>query len=251
MSKEHDVVVFDNEKRLEDVKKSRFWLLYLYGALDPKLRLRPLADTGLSNITLNWHEPSDSVKLLSTWTANFSRGITPIPVQLSQRLPSTSPTLRSPVNWLYRTRSRYMVTKRRKRPARSVALGILVNEQLEPLRQNGWLTHWNSSLSYVTTRPVTVVVSGMASFEWWLPISTYRDIFFDAPLYDIENPQYDVTNSFYASADIKRAVGKKLSLGKFNSHQRAVIKRQIAAASKKGLKARYWVPSGGRENGCT
>ncbi|KAH8599680.1 hypothetical protein B0O99DRAFT_729776 [Bisporella sp. PMI_857] len=199
MSKEHDVVVFDNEKRLEDVKKSRFWLLYLYGALDPKLRLRPLADTGLSNITLNWHEPSDSVKLLSTWTANFSR----------------------------------------------------VNEQLEPLRQNGWLTHWNSSLSYVTTRPVTVVVSGMASFEWWLPISTYRDIFFDAPLYDIENPQYDVTNSFYASADIKRAVGKKLSLGKFNSHQRAVIKRQIAAASKKGLKARYWVPSGGRENGCT
>jgi hypothetical protein len=39
----------------------------------------------------------------------------------------------------------------------------LVNEQLEPLRQNGWLTHWNSSLSYVTTRPVTVVVSGMAS----------------------------------------------------------------------------------------
>lgn len=55
--------------------------------------------------------------------------------------------------------------------------------QLEPLRNADYLTYYNGSA--IIRRPITIVVSGSARFSDVLTNSTYRDIFFDAPLDEI------------------------------------------------------------------
>ncbi|KAK4997116.1 Altered inheritance of mitochondria protein 6 [Elasticomyces elasticus] len=55
-----------------------------------------------------------------------------------------------------------------------------VEEQLEPLRSKGYLTYFDGST--VIPGPVTVVGTGNAPFDLVVANSTYRDVFFDAPL---------------------------------------------------------------------
>ncbi|EXJ76960.1 hypothetical protein A1O3_10117 [Capronia epimyces CBS 606.96] len=55
-----------------------------------------------------------------------------------------------------------------------------LNDELGPLRERGYLTHFNGST--VVRRPVTVVGSGNAPFDLLIQNDTYRDVFFDAPL---------------------------------------------------------------------
>ena len=55
-----------------------------------------------------------------------------------------------------------------------------VSEQLEPLRQRQYLTHFNGSA--LVEGPVTVVATGNAPFNKVIENPLYRDIFFDAPL---------------------------------------------------------------------
>lgn len=114
-----------------------------------------------------------------------------------------------------------------------------VMDQLDPLRQKGWLTHWNNSTNIITNGPVTVVGTGNTPFEAVISNTTYRDIFFDAPLDDISNPIYNATNSYYASADMSKAIGK-IWFGRFSSKQLDTAKTQINAAAGKSLKSRYW-----------
>ena len=52
--------------------------------------------------------------------------------------------------------------------------------QLSPLRERGYLTHFNGT--NVVERPVTVVATGKVPFDLVIADPTYRDIFFDAPL---------------------------------------------------------------------
>ncbi|OAP54573.1 hypothetical protein AYL99_11021 [Fonsecaea erecta] len=59
----------------------------------------------------------------------------------------------------------------------------------------------------VVSRPVTVVVTGNAPFDQVIANSTYRDVFYDAPLEDVENDMYSVQNSHYASVSWRRAIG--------------------------------------------
>ncbi|KAM0126495.1 hypothetical protein ACHAO1_010034 [Botrytis cinerea] len=113
-----------------------------------------------------------------------------------------------------------------------------VNQQLEKLRAKNWLTHWNNS-SGITWAPIIVVASGNAPFDLLVLNTTCRDIFFDAPLDDIENSLYNNTNSYYASVSMSKAIGRPW-LWKFSSTQLDKISEQVSAASDKGLKARYW-----------
>jgi hypothetical protein len=114
-----------------------------------------------------------------------------------------------------------------------------VVDALEPLRQKGWLTHWNNASNKVTPGPLTVVGTGNTPFEAVLSNTTNRDIFFDAPLNDISNPIYNSTNSYYASVDMSKAIGTRW-FGRFSSKQLDTIKAQISTAAEKGLKSRYW-----------
>lgn len=115
----------------------------------------------------------------------------------------------------------------------------VVSQQLEPLRQGGWLTSWNSSSNSTTWGPIRVVGSGNTPFDAIVANTTYRDIFFDVPLEDVANPQYDTSNSYLASISIQSAVGKMWN-GKFSSKQLETIRYQISQARGKGLVPRYW-----------
>ncbi|GIJ88925.1 altered inheritance of mitochondria protein 6 [Aspergillus pseudoviridinutans] len=125
-------------------------------------------------------------------------------------------------------------------------------EQLTPLREAGYLTHFDGA--EMVQRPVTVVVSGDAPFHLIAANSTYRDIFFDAPLDKLDQPalesntgepasaaasDYNYTNSYYASVDFRKTIGS-LSRNRFSQDQLARVREQVAAAHDRGLKVRYW-----------
>lgn len=121
------------------------------------------------------------------------------------------------------------------------ALWPVVYEQLEPLRQKGWLTTFNSSVSDVpVVGPITVVATGNADFETVIANSTYRYIFFDAPLDDLSSGKYNQANSHYASVSLKKAVGTPTGGGHFKDGQKSTMKKQIDQAADLGLASRYW-----------
>lgn len=115
--------------------------------------------------------------------------------------------------------------------------------QLDDLRQKEWLTYWKPDTG-VVQGPLTVVVTGAASFNDVVANVTYRDIFYDAPLNDMikTKVQYDTTNSYYASGEMKRAIGK---IGhQFSDSQNAIIEAQVQKVTSLGLKTRYWGATG-------
>lgn len=133
---------------------------------------------------------------------------------------------------------------------------ILMNH-LEPLRQKGYLTHFDGST--LIQRPITVVATGSAPFHLIQASNAYRDIFYDAPLDKLApNPSevefqsntdsdstsefdspYTKYNSYYASVDFHASIGS-LPLGRLSQDQIAKVRTQIAAAHDRGLKVRYW-----------
>lgn len=119
------------------------------------------------------------------------------------------------------------------------ALWPVIQQQLQPLREHGWLTFWNSSTSSITHRPITVVLSGDAPFDLITANSSHRDIFYDAPLDDVENDKYSAENSYYASASFRKALHYK-GFSAIKDGQRDTLRRQVDAASRKELVSRYW-----------
>lgn len=120
----------------------------------------------------------------------------------------------------------------------------VLQNHLEPLRSRGWLTHYNGST--VVPGLVTVVASGNTPFSLITKNTTYRDIFYDAPLDvlagegDLANSTlYTAENSYYASVAFPLAIGKPW-LGKLSTEQVWKIRRQIKEATERGLKSRYW-----------
>lgn len=59
----------------------------------------------------------------------------------------------------------------------------LLDSQLAPLRDKGYLTHFDGT--NLVHRPLTVVGSGNAPFDLITANETYRDIFYDAPLNEL------------------------------------------------------------------
>lgn len=122
----------------------------------------------------------------------------------------------------------------------------LILQQLEPLRTAGWLTHWNGSA--LVPGLITVVGTGNTPFQPLLKAAndTPRDIFFDAPLDQLwgesapaNNTIYTSSNSVYASTDFDAAIGK-VQYGLLSPGQIYTIRAQVAEATRRGLRARYW-----------
>ncbi|KAL8376217.1 hypothetical protein RB595_007364 [Gaeumannomyces hyphopodioides] len=115
-----------------------------------------------------------------------------------------------------------------------------VVRELEPLRSRGWLSRFDGGK--VTYGPVTVVGTGNTPFDVLVANSTYRDYFFDAPLDqlgDDAGSKYDSTNSYYASVQFGKSIGSAW-FGELHPDQQRKLHEQVAAAHRKGLKARYW-----------
>lgn len=124
----------------------------------------------------------------------------------------------------------------------------LVVEQLQPLRERGWLSYVENGVRH--DGPITVVGTGNTPFKLIIANSTYRDYFFDAPLESMfEDPDKDIdlstidmtynsTNSHYASVNLDKAIGSTF-LG-VRDDQLRTIKGQLKGAHRRGLAARYW-----------
>jgi hypothetical protein len=124
-------------------------------------------------------------------------------------------------------------------------------EQLGPLRERGYLTTWNGQDRIM--RPITVVVSGSTPFHLLTLNDTYRDIFYDAPLGDLDEwddleggpdrpssvLKYNPSNSYYASANLFQAIGALPGFS-FTEPQTELLRVQIGRAREQGLVPRYW-----------
>jgi hypothetical protein len=140
-----------------------------------------------------------------------------------------------------------------------------VMSHLSPLRDRGYLSYYNGL--EVVSGPVTVVATGDAPFDVLISNTTYRDIFFDAPLDEmadgamepadnaehgrymqghgssstvmVEPDIYNPTNSYYASVSFKESIGFPWRFH-ITSEQLNLIRAQINGAHRRGLKVRYW-----------
>jgi hypothetical protein len=138
-----------------------------------------------------------------------------------------------------------------------------VDQQLTPLRERGYLTHWNGKTR--VEKPVTVVATGDAPFDLLVRNGTYRDIFYDAPLVDLDDAEipessagmnlpkdvleqddpipapykYNPSNSYYASSSLTRAVGPLFGFS-LNRPQIELIQKQVRRVRDRGLVPRYW-----------
>ncbi|KAJ5800228.1 uncharacterized protein N7518_002296 [Penicillium psychrosexuale] len=148
-----------------------------------------------------------------------------------------------------------------------------VMKQLAPLRDRGYLTHFNGD--ELIQGPITVVGTGNTPFNLVTANTTYRDIFFDAPLdklvgtdqpdssipdaalfprtdlgTDLGQGQsgmpavitastFNTSNSFYASVSFKKAIGYPWPFH-FTQRQMDLIRSQVRIAHQHGLKVRYW-----------
>lgn len=151
----------------------------------------------------------------------------------------------------------------------------VVSEQLAPFREKGYLSYFDGKNT--VPGPITVVATGNAPFDLITANTTYRDIFFDAPLDRLyeepsddpetshptasvelhrqkppvtkregqgtvgtdEDSHFDSTNSYYASVNFKQSIGW-VWFGHLSSQQVKLIRGQVQGAKKRGLKARYW-----------
>lgn len=130
----------------------------------------------------------------------------------------------------------------------------MVYEQLQRLRDSDYLTYWNGE--EVVSRPVTVVGTGDTPFDMVIANTTYRSIFFDAPLSQLAanademqkgqgsigvtaEDKFDSSNSYYASINFRAALGSRF-WHRFSFAQLQTLRSQIKGAQQAGLKARYW-----------
>lgn len=118
-----------------------------------------------------------------------------------------------------------------------------VVEQLEPLRERGWLTHVAAD-GTVRSRAITVIGTGNMPIDDILTNTNTvnRDYFLDAPLGKLSGAggaALDATNSYYASVSFASAVGAPW-MGRLNAEQLRRIRWQVGEAHSLGLRARYW-----------
>ncbi|KAE9411024.1 hypothetical protein BT96DRAFT_983679 [Gymnopus androsaceus JB14] len=113
-----------------------------------------------------------------------------------------------------------------------------VVQALEPLRQLGALTTFDNGTLSVSA--ITAVGTGNTPLEGIQALSP-RDVFFDAPLTELDDPDvtYDVALSPLASTDYEPAVGWS-GIGNISEAQLANITRFVNDAHTRGIKARFW-----------
>ncbi|KAF2851854.1 hypothetical protein T440DRAFT_467118 [Plenodomus tracheiphilus IPT5] len=114
-----------------------------------------------------------------------------------------------------------------------------VLEALEPLRQGDWLTTFKDG--NLRRNPVTVIGTGNTHLSDVLA-SHPRDVFFDAPLAELEAAQYG--NLTEAEAPIAStnfaSVFGDVRKREFSEEQLEILRKQVASAHERGIMARYW-----------
>lgn len=281
------------------VQSTNIYSVWLAVVLALITRLRPYKTAnGLESIVEEWQAPSDSMRLLSPWSVDFSQDIVPKPchshndywrrvplfdalaagctsVEADIWLPdqqSTSTELRvghtnsslttertlsslyieplaaimsnmatsmNPKSGIFETDSSQTLTLLLDFKSEGAELWPYVEAQLEPLRNHGWLRYWDGLSKKIVPGPITIVGTGNAPFDLIIANNTYRDVFYDAPLDDLDSNRFNSSNSYFASAALGQAVGQPI-LGHFNAQSMTKLTSQIANAEARGLLSRYW-----------
>lgn len=145
-----------------------------------------------------------------------------------------------------------------------------LESHLTYFRDKQYLTHFNGTS--IVQGPLTIVASGQAPFSHVVQSSTYRDVFYDAPLdvmaslpptgepplplshsvtatkgpavidvpHDQQSPAiYSPANSYYASVSFVRSIGYPWHSA-LSQTQLDLLRKQIRGAHSRGLKVRYW-----------
>ncbi|KAI9045388.1 uncharacterized protein KD926_008815 [Aspergillus affinis] len=119
-----------------------------------------------------------------------------------------------------------------------------VTAALQPLREKGYLTALKSNKT-IAHGPITVIGTGNTPLNLIGPVAD-RDIFFDAPLDALDQPQYAGVTSLIspiASTSFNRAVGALNSSDDnaiLSEDQLDSLRSQIRTAKIRGIGARYW-----------
>jgi hypothetical protein len=118
------------------------------------------------------------------------------------------------------------------------ALTLLLDD-LQPLRQRGWLSYMMDEK--MVMGPITVVLTGKTSVLGKITTlpSVTADVFLDAPLTGLESSLPISGNTYWASSSFSESVGI-LWTGTLTEIQINTIRRHVRMAHESGLKARYW-----------
>ncbi|KAH7396163.1 hypothetical protein BKA66DRAFT_454583 [Pyrenochaeta sp. MPI-SDFR-AT-0127] len=110
---------------------------------------------------------------------------------------------------------------------------------LEPLRSGDWLTTYDGK--DLRSNPVTVIGTGntqLLDVQKYLP----RDVFFDAPLAQLNASQYSNLTPYeapIASTNFANSFGE-VRKREFSDAQLDTLREQVDVAHEMGIKARYW-----------
>lgn len=122
-----------------------------------------------------------------------------------------------------------------------------IMEHLEPLRSPiNYLSSFekHNGKEEVVFRPVTVILTGAAPFDEMMKNQTYRDVFYDAPISDLNSGKYTKFTSVTATGNFKSEVGGNgipfLQSGALSEMEKARMKRQVEQAHSLGIYVRYW-----------
>jgi len=113
-----------------------------------------------------------------------------------------------------------------------------VVEALEPLRQLNYLTTFVNGTLKVSA--ITAIGTGNTPLEGIKALSP-RDVFFDAPLTELDDPNttYNVTLSPMASTDYEVAIGWH-GIGNISASAESNLTKFINDAHTRGITARFW-----------
>ncbi|EDU44026.1 hypothetical protein PtrSN002B_006657 [Pyrenophora tritici-repentis] len=110
---------------------------------------------------------------------------------------------------------------------------------LEPLRSGNWLTTYDGKT--LRKNPVTVIGTGNTQLSDVIA-SSPRDVFFDAPLAELNSTKYaslSANEAPIASTNFASSFGD-VRKREFNDTQLATLRSQLDGAHDKGIMARYW-----------
>ncbi|KAK4508814.1 hypothetical protein PRZ48_002553 [Zasmidium cellare] len=108
--------------------------------------------------------------------------------------------------------------------------------QLSPLREKGYLTYWNGQ----EVVPRSVTVDAIHELDTAMDYGSAMSIPDDGRLLNPQDvDQYNISTSYYASTSFKKTVGF-VWRGHLSPRQMEIIRGQIRGAKRRGLKARYW-----------
>ena len=115
-----------------------------------------------------------------------------------------------------------------------------VVKALQPLREKGYLTTFANGT--LTVNQVTVVGTGNTPLDGVKALEP-RDVFFDAPLTQLNDPSlnttFDSTISPLASTDWETSVGWS-GIGNISETQLGNLTQFVADAHALGIRARFW-----------